>query len=264
MDEVQEADRFVERVAGIDVGKAELEVCVRVPGDTLGRRRQEVRTYPARTRAIVELSDWLRIERVELVVMEATGDYWKPPFYLLEDEFRCWLLDARQVKHLPGRPKTDLRRCDLAGQSRRTRYGHAELRAAQADPPATRSDPLSAGPHPGPHPQQAAAGESAGGCADQAQLSDLGPARRLRSGHGGGADRRTAGPEGTRTACPRFYARQDQRAGRGTDRALRRSPRTDLPDDAVHDRRALGADRAAHRPGRTRARPTRASGHPTR
>jgi hypothetical protein len=47
VDEVQEADRFVERVAGIDVGKAELKVCVRVPGDTPGRRRQEVRTYPA-------------------------------------------------------------------------------------------------------------------------------------------------------------------------------------------------------------------------
>jgi transposase len=107
VDEMQEADRFVERVAGIDVGKSELKVCVRVPGDTPGRRRQEVRTYPARTRGIVELSDWLRCQEVGLVVMEATGDYWKPPFYLLEDEFRCWLLDARQVKHLPGRPKTD-------------------------------------------------------------------------------------------------------------------------------------------------------------
>lgn len=107
VDEVHEQDRFVERVAAIDVGKNELKVCVRVPGQTAGRRRQEVRTYPARTRAILELSDWLRCERVELVVMEATGDYWKPPFYLLEDEFCCWLLDAKQVKHLPGRAKTD-------------------------------------------------------------------------------------------------------------------------------------------------------------
>ena len=107
MDEVHEQDRFVERVAAIDVSKGELKVCVRVPGETAGRRRQEVRTYLSRTRAILELSDWLRVERVELVVMEATGDYWKPPFYLLEDEFRCWLLDARQVKHLPGRAKTD-------------------------------------------------------------------------------------------------------------------------------------------------------------
>ena len=107
MDEVQEQDRFVERVAALDVGKSELKVCVRVPGDAPGRRRQEVRTYPARTRSILELADWLRCEQIDLVVMEATGDYWKPPFYLLEDEVECWLLDAKQVKHLPGRPKTD-------------------------------------------------------------------------------------------------------------------------------------------------------------
>lgn len=107
MDEVQEQDGYVDRVAAIDVGKAELKVCVRVPGEAAGRRRQEVRTFPARTAAILELSDWLRDERVSLVVMEATGDYWKAPFYLLEDDFDCWLLDAKGVKHLPGRPKTD-------------------------------------------------------------------------------------------------------------------------------------------------------------
>ena len=107
MDEVQEQDRFVERVAAIDVGKNELTVCVRVPGERSGRRRQQVRTYAARTGAILQLSDWLRCEQVSLVVMEATGDYWKPPFYLLEDDFECWLLDAKQVKHLPGRAKTD-------------------------------------------------------------------------------------------------------------------------------------------------------------
>jgi transposase len=104
---VQEQDRFVERVAAIDVGKDELKVCVRVTGNRPGTRRQQVHTYPARTAAILQLSDWLRCEQVELVVMEATGDYWKPPFYLLEDEFTCWLLDAKQVKHLPGRPKSD-------------------------------------------------------------------------------------------------------------------------------------------------------------
>lgn len=107
MDETHELDGFVERVAAVDVGKNELKVCVRVPGERVGRRRQEVRTYPARTRSILELADWIRDEQIQLVVMEATGDYWKPVFYLLEDEVECWLLDARQVKHLPGRPKTD-------------------------------------------------------------------------------------------------------------------------------------------------------------
>jgi transposase len=107
MDQAQEPDRLVERVAAVDVGKNELKVCLRVPGDGAGRRRQEVRTYPARTRSILQLADWVAEQRVELVVMEATGDYWKPVFYLLEDVVECWLLDARRVKHLPGRPKTD-------------------------------------------------------------------------------------------------------------------------------------------------------------
>jgi len=56
----------------------------------------------------LELADWLRCERVTRVAMEATSDYWKPVFYLLEAEgFDCWLLNAKHVKHLPGRPKTD-------------------------------------------------------------------------------------------------------------------------------------------------------------
>jgi transposase len=45
---------------------------------------------------------------VTRVVMEATSDYWKPPFYLLEAHgLEVWLVNARDVKHLPGRPKTD-------------------------------------------------------------------------------------------------------------------------------------------------------------
>ena len=39
--------------------------------------------------------------------MEATGDYWKPPFYLLEGSLETWLVNAKDIKHLPGRPKTD-------------------------------------------------------------------------------------------------------------------------------------------------------------
>jgi transposase len=107
VDEVEESDRMVERVAAIDVAKAELTVCVRVPAGASGRRRQEVRAYQATTSAILQMADWLHAQEVTLVVMEATGDYWKPPFYLLEDDVECWLLDAKQVKNLPGRPKTD-------------------------------------------------------------------------------------------------------------------------------------------------------------
>jgi transposase len=107
MDEVEEHERLFERVAGIDIAKSEVKVCVRVPGNRSGYWRQEVRTFPAVTAELLALGDWLRIEQVQLVVMEATGTYWKPVFYALEDDFECWLLNAKQVKHLPGRPKTD-------------------------------------------------------------------------------------------------------------------------------------------------------------
>jgi transposase len=58
---------------------------------------------------LLELADWLRVERVTRVAMEATSDYWKPVFYLLEAEgFECWLVNPKHFKHLPGRPKTDV------------------------------------------------------------------------------------------------------------------------------------------------------------
>jgi transposase len=83
--------------------------CVRVPHeDRPGRRRQEIREYSTLSRSLLELADWLRCERIELVAMEATSDYWKPVFYLLEAEgFTCWLLNAKHVENAPGRPKTD-------------------------------------------------------------------------------------------------------------------------------------------------------------
>src|ERR1017187_5464132 len=59
-------------------------------------------------REVLALADWLRSWQVPAVVMEATGDYWKGPFYRLEAEgFECVLADAKQVRHLPGRPKHD-------------------------------------------------------------------------------------------------------------------------------------------------------------
>ncbi|WP_043792556.1 IS110 family transposase [Amycolatopsis balhimycina] len=108
MEEVDELDQIVDRVAGLDLGKTGLVACVRVPSDRPGRRQQEVRSYDTFSRSLLELADWLRAERVTRVAMEATSSYWKPVFYLLEAEgFECWLLNPRHVKHLPGRPKTD-------------------------------------------------------------------------------------------------------------------------------------------------------------
>jgi transposase len=102
----QDEDEVVERVAALDIGKAELVCCVRTPGP--GRRRaQQVRTFSTMTRSLLVMADWLTGLGVTRVVMEATSDYWKPPFYLLEDRFETWLVNAADVKHLPGRPKTD-------------------------------------------------------------------------------------------------------------------------------------------------------------
>jgi transposase len=60
------------------------------------------------TRSLQLLADRLRELGVTRVVMEATSDYWRPPFYVLEaNGFETWLVNARDVKHLPGRPKAD-------------------------------------------------------------------------------------------------------------------------------------------------------------
>jgi transposase len=67
---------LVERVCAIDIGKAGLVVCVRVPHESKpGRRVQEVREYATTTPALLGLADWLHDQRIELVAMEATSDY---------------------------------------------------------------------------------------------------------------------------------------------------------------------------------------------
>lgn len=110
MDETtEEPIEIVQRVAALDIGKATLTACMRVPHeDKPDRRRQEIREYTTMTRSLLDLADWLRCQQVELVAMEATSSYWKPVFYVLEAAgLRCWLLNARHVKNVPGRPKTD-------------------------------------------------------------------------------------------------------------------------------------------------------------
>jgi len=109
LEETTDAEEIIARVAALDIGKAELVCCVRVPGPQRpGRRLQEVTTYQTMTRSLLVLADRLRALGVTRVVMEATSDYWRAPFYLLEAHgFEVWLVNARDVKHLPGRPKTD-------------------------------------------------------------------------------------------------------------------------------------------------------------
>ena len=104
----EEEAELVARVAALDIGKATLTACVRVPHESKpGRRRQEARTFATITRSLLELRDWLTCQGVTLCVMEATSTYWKTPFYLLEDAIECWVVNARDVKNVPGRAKTD-------------------------------------------------------------------------------------------------------------------------------------------------------------
>src|SRR6195256_6497350 len=109
LEEIPDHEELIERIAALDIGKAELVCCVRVPGGPgKSRRMQEVTTYKTMTRSLLVMTERLRELGVTRVIMEATSDYWKPPFYVLETAgFETWLVNPKDVKHLPGRPKTD-------------------------------------------------------------------------------------------------------------------------------------------------------------
>jgi transposase len=97
------------RCAGVDISKRDAKVCVRIAGAGRRRASETVTTWGSMTRQILALRDHLAAEAVTCVVMEATGDYWKPFYYLLEDlsGVEVMLVNARHVKNLPGR-KTDV------------------------------------------------------------------------------------------------------------------------------------------------------------
>ena len=81
LEETQDREEIIERVAALDIGKAEVVCCVRVPHESRpGRRLQEVATYSTMTRSLLGMADHLRSLGVTRVVMEATSDYWKPAF----------------------------------------------------------------------------------------------------------------------------------------------------------------------------------------
>ena len=96
------------RCAGLDISKRDAKVCVRVAGKGRRSAQQTVTTWGSTTHQVLALREHLLEAQVTLAVMEATGDYWKPFYYLLEDAgFEVMLVNARHVKNLPGR-KTDV------------------------------------------------------------------------------------------------------------------------------------------------------------
>jgi hypothetical protein len=98
-------EQIYECCCALDVHKASVSACVRVPGR--GGGRSELRgVFSTVTSELLALRDWLQGLGVTHVAMEATGVYWKPVWYLLEDEFELILCHAAHVKNVPGR-KTD-------------------------------------------------------------------------------------------------------------------------------------------------------------
>jgi transposase len=100
-------DVVLERCAAVDVGKAEVVACVRTPGVGAVRRRQ-TRSFSTFVDDLEAMAGWFAAEGVTAVVMEATGSYWKPVWYVLDEQgFELELVNARHVKFLPGR-KSDV------------------------------------------------------------------------------------------------------------------------------------------------------------
>jgi transposase len=102
-----EQELVIERAAAIDVAKATGKVCVRLPGKA-GRRVSRVWDVQATTGAVADLAGQLVDLQVGRVSVESTSDYWRIFYYLLEAAgLKVDLVNARDVKNVPGRPKTD-------------------------------------------------------------------------------------------------------------------------------------------------------------
>ncbi len=121
--EDEEHEQILERVCAIDVAKASGKVCTRVPHPSRpGARRTRVQDVDATTNAILELGGQLAGEGIEKVTLESTSDYWRIWFYLLEAAgLDVQLVNARDVKNAPGRPKTD--KLDAVWQAKLTERG---------------------------------------------------------------------------------------------------------------------------------------------
>ena len=103
-------DAIYERCCGLDIHKRTVVACLIVPGS--GRQsRKEIRTFGTMTDDLLALADWLAAQSVTHVAMESTGVFWKPLFNLLEDRFQLLLVNARDIKQVPGR-KTDVKDCE--------------------------------------------------------------------------------------------------------------------------------------------------------
>lgn len=96
-------------VAGLDIHKKTILVCIRLV-DKQGKVSEQIRTFGTMTRDLLALRDWLTNQKVTHVAMESTGVFWKPVWNILEGGFELLLVNARELKQVPGR-KSDVKDC---------------------------------------------------------------------------------------------------------------------------------------------------------
>ena len=227
MEEVTDEPLYRDRVCGIDIGKAGMVATIRVPSDANpARRAQETRSFGTTKREVLALADWLRSWQVPAVVMEATGDYWKPVVLPAGGRGIRVRAGRRQAGQAPARPpQAGPVRLAVAGGVLRARRHHLLLRGHPGVPDHPAAHPVPAGPDRRTDPGEAARGEAAGIRRDQAVQRGHRPARGDRPGHHGPPDRRRAQPQGAGPAGPSPGPPQDQRTGgRAGRRGVLHSP----------------------------------------
>ena len=260
--EDEEHEQILERVCAIDVAKASGKVCTRVPHESRpGKRRTRVWDVDATTNAILELGEHLAAEEIQKVTLESTSDYWRIWFYLLEAAgLQVQLVNARDVKNAPGRPKTD--KLDSVWQAKLTERGMlrpsfvppAEIRRLR-DYTRLRTDLTRERTRYWQRLEKLLEDSLIKVSAVASSLDTMSVRDMLEALIAGERDPKVLAGLG-----PRPDEGQAWRAGRSAHGALRRSPRRAGPDAAGPDRRAQRADRQAHLPdrGADRSDPRRA------
>jgi transposase len=95
--------------AGIDVGSEQHWACA----PALSGDGRDVAVFAATTPGVEQLRAWLRARGVTTVALESTGVYWIVPHEMLEGAgFEVVLVDTRELRRVPGRPKSDRRDCE--------------------------------------------------------------------------------------------------------------------------------------------------------
>lgn len=114
--------------AGLDVHKKTVVVCCLTPAQD-GTLKRELRTFSTMTQDLLALSDWLSSLGITHVALEATGEFWKPLYTILEACFTVLVVNAHHIKNVPGR-KTDIKDAEWIA----TLLRHGLLRASFIPP----------------------------------------------------------------------------------------------------------------------------------